>query len=264
MVLKPMPLEELKSFFDEKAVEILQFQLNKNILSQPEAIVGQEQIGMQIPKEYLEQWCVQAIGAVPIGAGSYPVDILKDNWGADIKSLACSLNKTNQLDNGDTGETSLAQKFKNAGKNLDSLFLEKKYDEIKNQWVEIVRMKNQDVISNKNLENIYYFIFLRGFKEYYLCGLKVDISRLDNIEVDLSRTTDSSVFLNNYIDKRYGYTKIYKAKKRLELRLKAKKWVEDDLCIILPISNLLEPVNLREKKLDEYFKGVLKKYKLIK
>lgn len=264
MVLKPLSILELKNIFDKKAVDILEFQLKKNIISQPEVLKGQGKIGMQIPKEYLEQWCVQALGAKPIGAGSYPVDILKDNWGADIKSLACSLDKFGNLDMGDTGETSLAQNFSSGGVNLDSLFLDKKYDEIKNLWMDIVFSKNQTAMIEKKLDKIYYFIFLRGNEEYYLCGMEVDLNKLSEVTVNTTRSTNTSIFLNEYIESRYGYTKIYKAKKRLELRLKAKNWVEDGLCIKLAIPKSLESVNLRDLDLKEYFFNLLKEEKLIK
>lgn len=254
MVLKPINREKLETIFDKTAIEIFEFQLSKNVISQPERINGQEASGIQIPKEYLEQWCVQAIGAHPIGAGSYPIDILKDNWGADIKSLACKLNRHGKLANGDTGETSLAQKFKETGVNLDEMFNTGKYDEIKEGWLEIVKKKNELVIKEKGLEKIYYFFFLRGYKEYYLCGMEVFLDGLKDVTVDYNRSTKSSVFLKNYLESKYGYTKIYKAKKRLELRLKAKKWVEDGLCIELDIPEPLEPVNLREVDLEEYKK----------
>ena len=35
MILRPLQLEELKEFFDEKAIEILKFQLEKSIIAQP-------------------------------------------------------------------------------------------------------------------------------------------------------------------------------------------------------------------------------------
>lgn len=263
MTLKMMTKHELEKLFDEKAIKILEYQIKKNVLSQPEVILGQDPIGLQIPKEYLEQWCVQALEAKPIGAGSYPIDIIKDDWGADIKSLACSLDKLGNLDGGDTGETSLAQKFKEGGENLDSLFINKNYEEIKDKWIEIVKNKNALVMEEKKIKKIYYFIFLRGYKEYYLCGMEVQIKNIDNVTVDVDRTTSSSVFLNGYIDSRYGYTKIYKAKKRLELRLKAKNIVEDDLYIKLSIPDTLAPVNLRDVDLKEYFNKILTLEQLI-
>lgn len=257
-VLKPMLLEKLNEIFDAKAKEIIQFQLEKSILAQPERIEGQEEHRLQITKEYLEQWCVQALKATPIGAGSYPVDILKNNWGADVKSMTCSLDKYGNLNAGDTGETSLAQKFQETGTNLDDLFKNRDFESIKNGWIEIIRNKNLSVIKDKSLNDIYYFFFLRGNQEYYLCGIEVNINNLENVSVNNGRSTGDSVFLDNYIEGKYGYTKIYKAKKRLELRLKAKQWVDENLVIIFPIPHSLEPINLRDVNIDEYKKSLFK------
>jgi len=43
-----------------------------------------------------------------------------------------------------------------------------------------------------------------------------------------------SIFLNAVIDAKYGNAKIYKAKKRLELRLKPKNLLDDNLLIAIP------------------------------
>ncbi|MGL5901512.1 MAG: hypothetical protein ACRCZO_02410, partial [Cetobacterium sp.] len=72
-VLKPMIKEDLEKIFDKIAIGILEFQLEKSIIAQPEVKRYQDNQRLQITKEYLEQWCVQAIDAEPVGAGSYPV-----------------------------------------------------------------------------------------------------------------------------------------------------------------------------------------------
>lgn len=259
-MLKPLTRDELEKIFDEKAIEIIEFQLKKSVFAQPETIEGQERYRLQITKEYLEQWCVQALGAKPVGAGSYPVDIIKDDWGADVKSMTCSLDKNGNLDSGDSGETSLAQKFQDTGTNLDELFKDKKYDEIKNGWIEIIREKNKTVIREKKLKEIYYFFFLRGNEKYYLCGTKLFIDNLNYVKVDSLRTTNTSVFLTNYINENYGYTKIYKAKKRLELRLKAKQWVQDGLCIEIDIPKIDNAINLRESNIKEYLRKIVNSF----
>lgn len=260
MVLKPMPKKKLKKIFDKKAIEILEFQLHKSIIAQPEIKRYQEGQRLQITKEYLEQWCVQAIDADPVGSGSYPIDIIGETnniqWGADIKALACKVNKNGTLSNSESGETSLAQKFTSTGANLDSMFKNKDYNKIKDGWLEIIKRKNELVIEDEDLDELYYFFFLRGDDKFYLCGVELDLENLENVKVDRDKTTLESVYLKNYIDERYGSTKIYKAKKRLELRLRPKNWVEDDLCIELYIPKPLKPVNLRDVDLKEYKKNL--------
>lgn len=64
------------------------------MFSQPERIIGQDILPIQVPKEHLEQWVVQAIGALPVSAGNYGVDVIKEGeFGADIKMLSCKISK---------------------------------------------------------------------------------------------------------------------------------------------------------------------------
>ena len=264
MVLIPMTVKKLEEIFDKKAIEILEFQLHKSIIAQPEIKRFQENQRLQITKEYLEQWCVQAIDADPVGSGSYPVDIIGETrdvrWGADIKALSCKINRHGELASSESGETSLAQKFRETGVGLDQLFKNRKFQEIMDGWLEIVKKKNEYVIEEKGLDAIYYFFFLRGEQEFYLCGVEVDIDKLDDVKVNHEQSTNSSVFLNNYIDEKYGSTKIYKAKKRLELRLRPRKWVDEGLYIKLNIPKTLKPVDLRTVDLEEYKKELCGKF----
>lgn len=269
-VLEPMKLERLENIFDERAKEIIEYFLKKAAFLQPEIKANQNEVSIQIPKEHLEQWCVQALGATPIGAGSYPIDIYVDGeYGADIKSLMCKVESSGALKNSESGEASLGQKFKETGEGLDILFKEKKYDEIKDGWIEIIKNKNASLKSDHNLKHIYYFFFLNAKTRYYLCGTELNIEELENVGIDSERTTSDSLYLTNYINEKYGSTKIYKAKKRLELRLKPKQLVEDGFCIelIVPENNIR--VDLREEleknnTLENYIKDTVEGFFLNK
>jgi len=260
-VLRVMKQDELKRIFDNKALEIFELQLKKSIIGMPELTLEQKEQALQVPKEYLEQWCVQGIEAKAIGAGSYPVDILKDNWGADVKSMSCK-HKKGILTNDDSGETSLAQKFKDdKASNLDTLFENKEYEKLKDKWINIVTEKNLDVLIEKKLDKIYYFVFLRGYEEYYLVGLEVNLNNLNKVVVNKVRSTTDSVYLEEYIDNEYGNTKIYKAKKRLELRLKPKKFIDSNNYLKIQIPKPLKKVNLRETNLDGYEASLASNFK---
>lgn len=265
MVLRPLQLEELREFFDDKAIEILKFQLEKSIMAQPErkeniSTEEEQEENLQIANTYLEKWCVQALENVdPVGAGSYPVDLLKKReWGADIKGVSYKITKAKKVSNVESGEASLGQKFIEAGDNLDELFKNKEFKQIIEAWQNILKEKYDKVIQDKEIDKIYYFIFLKGVVGYYLCGIEVIIDNLKNLceDSENKRNSDKSIFLKNFIDDKYGSTKIYKSKKRLELRLRPKTWIDDGLCIELPIPNYLPAVNLREKDLDLYRKEI--------
>ncbi len=93
-------------------------------------------------------------------------------------------------------------------------------------WTSIWRDKLFDVKVDKGIDKIYYFFFLRGGKkESYICAFEIDIDNINTHIVtqrDESDKIKQSIYLNGIIDEKYGNAKIYKAKKRLELRLKQK------------------------------------------
>lgn len=264
-VLTPMSMAELSRFFDNDALKVIKFFLKKSIVSQPEKIPSQEDLPIQIPKEHIEQWIVQALGVKPIGAGSYPVDVIASNWGADVKMLSCKLDENGNLKNADSGETSLAQKFGDGnfgdGNTLDDLFAQGRRDFIWSKWQDILVEKYKKVESDHSVTDIYYFIVLRADSVFHLCGLKVDLSKLGNTTVNENRSTNDSIWIKNFIEDDYGHIKVYKAKKRLELRLKPKKWVEDNMVISFDTNFEQISADIREKiannELDDYIDDVL-------
>jgi len=254
LILVELTKEELKSFF-----------LKKSILSQPEKLEAQSDLPIQIPKEHIEQWVVQSLGVTPVGAGSYPIDVKSDDWGADVKMLSCEIDDKGYLKNRDSGETSLAQKFGDDnfgdGNSLDELFKNREYDFIWLKWKEILINKYRQVESEHNIKDIYYFLILRAGTKFHLCGLKLDLSKLSDTEININRSTNNSIWIKNFIKDELGHVKIYKAKKRLELRLKPKKWVDNNLVITFDTSFNQINANIREKieseTLEEYIDRVL-------
>ena len=102
--------------------------MNTSLFAQPEVYKNKASLPIQIPKEHLEQWFVQSLKVEAVGAGSYPIDILKANeWGADVNMLSCKVDKNDNLTSGDSGETSLAQKFVGTGISLDDMFNQEQY-----------------------------------------------------------------------------------------------------------------------------------------
>lgn len=259
-VINPLTKEELGMFLDDQSKEILKYFIMKSLISQPEPKIGQKQLPVQVPKEHIEQWFTQALNVKPVGAGSYPIDIYNDRekWGADIKMLNIKIDRSGNVTNSDSGEASLGQNFSDAGIALDNLFATEKFDEIKDNWVRLYKEKYSALNKNYSVEKIYYLFILRpGVQvdgaDFYFCGASVDVKKLNYITVNESRTTRSSVFLNNFISDEYGNTKIYKAKKRLELRLKPKNWVDNGMTIKVSTSFVPVPIDLRDQKIDTAF-----------
>jgi len=268
-ILRPLPKEEPNKFFSQHSLKVIQYFMNTSLFAQPEVYKEKESLPIQIPKEHLEQWFVQALQVESVGAGSYPIDILKPNeWGADVKMLSCKVDKNNTLTNGDSGETSLAQKFVGTGISLDDMFKNEQYQEIINGWTSIWKEKLVNVKADKNIDKVYYFFFLRGgTKESYICAFEVDIESIHTDTItkrDENIDIKQSVFLNGVIDEKYGNSKIYKAKKRLELRLKPKNLYDNGFLVTIPTQtpnkeDIYQLVQDKEK-FDEYMREKLSKF----
>lgn len=152
-----------------------------------------------------------------MGAGSYPVDVITDDWGADVKMLSCKIDNNGNLTNADSGETSLAQKFgdDNFGDDntLDDLFAQQQYEFIWSKWKEILIAKYKRVEDDHNITDIYYFIVLRAGNTFHLCGLKVDLSILEETTINDVRSTNDSIWIQGFIQDDFGHVKIYKLRK---------------------------------------------------
>jgi hypothetical protein len=270
-VINPLSSKELLSFLDDKSKNIIKYFLIKSLFAQPEPKVGQRQLPIQIPKEHIEQWFTQSLDVKPVGAGSYPIDIYneRDKWGADIKMLNIKLSSSGQVSNSDSGEASLGQKFEGPGTNLDAMFSRGKFVEIKNSWVKLYNEKYESLNKTYKVKKIYYFFILRPGTQvegadFYFTGAVLNLKNLENVKVNKKRTTKKSVFLDDFIDNEYGNTKIYKAKKRLELRLHPKKWIDSNSALKITTSFISKHVNLREENVGvEYLKTSIEDLKNI-
>ena len=120
------------------------------------------------------------------------------------------------------------------------------------------------------IKKIYYFFILRpGVQKvganFYFAGAVLNLKNLNSVSVNTLRTTRNSVFLNNFISSDYGNTKIYKAKKRLELRIRPKRWIDDNKAIKITTSFNSIKIDLREKNINEkYLQEQIEKIKDIK
>ena len=261
-VINPLSSKELLGFLDDKSKNIIKYFLIKSLFAQPEPKVGQRQLPIQIPKEHIEQWFTQSLNVKPVGAGSYPIDIYneREKWGADIKMLNVKLNSSGQISNSDSGEASLGQKFEGPGIHLDAMFAKGKYEEIKDSWTKLYNEKYESLNKTYKVKKIYYFFILRPGTQiegadFYFTGAVLNLKNLNKVKVNKKRTTKKSVFLDDFIDNEYGNTKIYKAKKRLELRLHPKKWIDNNAALKITTSFISKHVNLREENVGvEYLK----------
>jgi hypothetical protein len=258
-VLEFLNKKDIEKFFDNKSLKVVEYLLRKVLYSQPEVLPDQKKGYIQITKEFLEQWVAQGLGWKIVGSGSYPIDVYskEKRIGADVKFMSVKVRENGEFSSEQSGETSLGQKFTGSGNELDQDFASKSYDKILNGWKFILKNKLKAPIRDYNIKNIYYFIFIRGGDTINLSIAKVNSGAIDRINV--KNTTASSVFVDGFIDPKYGNVKIYKAKKRMELRCLPRSMNKDNLFVQWDFSKLVrrEGVDLR-LKVGDY--GDFKKY----
>ncbi len=255
MVINPLKKAKLLNFFNKNSQNVLRYFIFKAIYSQPEILPNQKPLPIHVPKEHIEQWLVQCLGADPVGSGSYPVDIIhkKSKFGADAKMLSWD-GKQNSL----SGETSMGQNFKDIGNNLDSAFSSKNFSTIISDWSKLLIHKYDKVFSEYTfVKNIYYFFIIREQNNFHIFGMRVDTKSLGKMAE--KRHTDNSVWIENMIDSKYGEVRIYKAKKRMELRLYPYQWIKENIKISFYNENLSPQqkhlLSLTEKQLFEHSKS---------
>jgi len=264
LVLRFLNKNEIEEIIDESATKVISYLLKKVLFSQPELIEGQKPANIQMTKEFLEQWIAQALDMDLVGAGNYPIDVYdsEKKIGIDIKFLSSKVNEEGNFTQNISNETSLAQNFKVEGKNLDQLFAKKDYTTILENWKRLLKRKIQKAMGGKKLKKIFYFIFIRGGDTINLTIAEVNPKNFDNLEI--IRGNDSSVFIKGYCKEKYGEVKIYKSKKRMELRTYPINLKKDEKMIVWDFSQIYEhkQVNLREiiKNEGEFKKYILRSF----
>ena len=269
MVLEPLKLEKLNQVFDEISISSLNFFIKKLLFSIPELKINQSKIPIQVTKEHIEQWFVQSLkNASSVGSGSYPVDLVseKDKWCADAKMLKCKIDKNFNLKNSDSGETSISQKFNDenfGNKTLDELFRDQRYNHIWGCWKNIIIDKYEPVYKVYKPNNIYYFFILNAETKFHICAFELKLGNINNTKINIERSTNTSIWIDKFINDNYGHIKIYKSKKRVELRLKPKFLVENNLVKTIDLSFDQKNVDIRDlikkHKTADYINNLLKR-----
>lgn len=230
-VLRFLSKQEIESFFDEAAIKTINYLLRKVLFSQPELLGSQKETYIQMTKEFLEQWVAQAFNVDTVGAGNYPIDVhdKKNKLGFDIKFISAKVTDSNHFKKGISNETSLAQNFATEGNDLDQLFSKEKYEDILEKWKNLLNRKVSKAIDELKLEKVYYFIFVRGGNSINLAIAELFPEKINELKVDYANS--KSVFIKHYLKSDYGQVKIYKSKKRMELRLYPKNLEDENLLL---------------------------------
>jgi hypothetical protein len=278
MVLEEVKIDELNKIFDNKSKKVFDYLLQRTVISYPEFLPGQNNTALYLEKKQCEQWVVQSLGLKPVGEGSYPIDGINNKIGYDVSSLALGQTPTGKMKK-QTGEKSLSQKFEDENfgdenDNLDSLFNSEKYDEIIKAWKNILKKKWVGTIKDQNLKDLYLInlILYKPENKLMIFLLKINHNNLDEVTKGKVSPKKTSVWFNNFIDEKFGNVKVYKSKKRVELRIRPQEFIKNESYLEFKIENKIKSLNLREafenkdnknkylleetKKFNEFFSGL--------
>ena len=278
MVLEEVKIDELNKIFDNKSKKVFDYLLQRTVISYPEFLPGQNNTALYLEKKQCEQWVVQSLGLKPVGEGSYPIDGINNKIGYDVSSLALGQTPTGKMKK-QTGEKSLSQKFEDENfgdenDNLDSLFNSEKYDEIIKAWKNILKKKWEGTIKDQNLNDLYLInlILYKPENKLMIFLLKINHNNLDEVTKGKVSPKKTSVWFNNFIDEKFGNVKVYKSKKRVELRIRPQEFIKNESYLEFKIENKIKSLNLREafenkdnknkylleetKKFNEFFSGL--------
>lgn len=167
---------------------------------------------LEIESGFSEWWISKVSNGIKIGDGNCPFDILTSkNKGIDVMCMCINGNYSN--------EKSIIQNFKDSGNNLDYYFSNKNYNEAINIFLESYKKKIINFQNEKKCKEIYYLSFISSSKHVYLSVFKININNIIYTIEDGVTRQGKSINIKYLIDEKYGSTKLYKSKKRIELRL---------------------------------------------
>ena len=209
---------EIPTFID---IKILKKYINDYIKSNYD-FLKERYNKLYIDHDRSEYFIMKATKGKFVGSGNDPVDIIKDKNGIDVACLSLNKNITN--------EKSIIQNFTKAGNELDNYFNNKEPNKAIDLYKKILKIKYENAMKKHNIENLYYLIFLYNEKHIYLIIISVNINKCDKITGKL--INEKTIDIDNFIDKEIGNVKLYKSKKRLELRLYS-KIINNKNCILI-------------------------------
>lgn len=165
-----------------------------------------------IEDEFSEWWTAKASSGEQIGKGHEATDVITSNK-EGIDAMCVIMN------NKETNEKSLIQNFNTSGFNLDSLFENKDHESSIKLFITELKKKLQSVVLKYNLTCLYILSYISLEDSIHICCFKYNIDLLDNVVSNGFTKQGQSIFAGGFINEKYGNVKLYKAKKRMELRL---------------------------------------------
>jgi len=168
---------------------------------------------LYIEDEFSEWWTAKASNGTQIGKGCEATDVITShNEGIDAMCVVMNKQQSN--------EKSLIQNFKDSGNDLDSHFKNKNDTLAMKLFTDDLKIKLNTLKTNKNLTDLYILAFISTKTTVHVICFKYNLDRIDNVTSDGFTKKGKSIDIGGFIDKSIGNVKLYKSKKRIELRLK--------------------------------------------
>lgn len=157
----------------------------------------------------IEELIADGTGGKHVACGNAPIDVVFERTGIDVKQVTAKGRQT--------GESSLLQNFKKEGCDLDSDFKDEMYQDIADGFADGLRSKLENAMQDYDLEKIIHLWIVYNETNISYVAFELELDALGL--VTYNSVTKSSIFLDNILDESYGNCKIYKPKKRIEVRL---------------------------------------------
>lgn len=165
-------------------------------------------------EDEVSEWIVaKASQGQQVGKGNEATDVVtSQKEGIDVMCVIMNGKQSN--------EKSLIQNFNASGCDLDGLFRTKNDTVAIQLFMGDLKKKLFDVCSKRELSDLYILAFVSLQTTVHLCCFKYNLLLLDSVISSGFSTHAQSINVGNFIDDKWGNVKLYKAKKRVELRLK--------------------------------------------
>jgi hypothetical protein len=168
---------------------------------------------LSIEDEFSEWWITNVSGGQHIGTGSGGMDV-KTSKSEGIDVMCVIMNKKQ------SNEKSLMQNFSDSGDNLDTLFKEKRLNDAIELYKKNLYSKISETQKEKKLNELYILAFVSVGVEVYIVCFKYNIDRIMSVTSGGFVTKkEKNITTKGFISLKYGNVKLYKSKKRIELRL---------------------------------------------
>lgn len=180
---------------------------------------------MSIEDGFSEWWTAKASGGILIGNGNTAMDVMtSDKEGIDAM---CVIMKENRESN----EKSLIQNFKCSGNNLDMLFDKKEDNRAIELFMSNLQKKLTSVKEEYQFTNLYILAYISLLDSVYVVCFKYNITAITSAVSTGFTKKGQSINIGGFIREKFGNVKLYKSKKRVELRLYKKCITENPFAV---------------------------------